>query len=155
MCACNQSLDSIPCSKDVWNRKVIAGVSSSASSFKYLACMFSGPVALWGLMFLSNLYTPFSVIVIFCIAEYGAGPLCGMFVWSSCVYTDLNVRLVFLRCLLFHCVGILGCLLMGIYLMHLVFCSWYSCKIVYCWLLALDWWCRISTCYVPFWWFLR
>jgi hypothetical protein len=45
-------------------------------------------------------------------------------------------------------VGILGCLLMGIYLMHLVFCSWYSCKIVYCCLLALDWWCRISTCYL-------
>ena len=41
-------------------------------------------------MFLSNLYTPFSVIVIFCIAEYGDGPLCGMFVGSSCVYTDLN-----------------------------------------------------------------
>ena len=90
MCACNQSLGSLPCSKDVWNRKVIAGVSSSASSFKYLACMLSGPVALCGLMFLSNLYTPFSVIVMFCIAEYGDGPLCGMFVWSSCVYTDLN-----------------------------------------------------------------
>ena len=45
MCACNQSLGSLPCSKDVWNRKVIAGVSSSASSFKYLACMLSGPVA--------------------------------------------------------------------------------------------------------------
>jgi hypothetical protein len=41
-------------------------------------------------MFLSNLYTPFSVIVIFYIAEYGDGPLCGIFVWSSCVYTDLN-----------------------------------------------------------------
>jgi hypothetical protein len=33
------------------------------------------------------------------------------------------------------------------------FCSWYSCKIVYCCLLALDWWCRISTCacLVVFW----
>jgi hypothetical protein len=79
MCAYNQSLGSLPCSKDVWNKKVIVGVSSSASSFKYLAYMLSGPVALWGVMFLSNLYTPFSVIVIFCIAEYGDGPLCGMF----------------------------------------------------------------------------
>ena len=44
MCDCSQSLGSLPCSKDVWNMKVIAGVSSSASSFKYLACMLSGPV---------------------------------------------------------------------------------------------------------------
>jgi DNA modification methylase len=35
MCACNQSLGSLPCSKDVWNRKVIAGVSSSASSLHH------------------------------------------------------------------------------------------------------------------------
>jgi hypothetical protein len=34
------------------------------------------------------------VIVIFCIAEYGDGPLCGMFVWSSCVYTDLNCAFI-------------------------------------------------------------
>jgi hypothetical protein len=53
---------------------------------------------------------------------------------------------------LLHCVGILGCLLMRIYLMHLVFCSSYSCKIVYCCLLALHWWYRISTYYVPVWW---
>ena len=75
-------------------------------------------------MFLSNLYTPFSVIVIFCIAEYGDGPLCGMFVWSSCIYTDLYCAFSIsaLSFASLH-VGILGCLLMGIYLMHLVFCS--------------------------------
>jgi hypothetical protein len=29
------------------------------------------------------------------------------------------------------------------------------CTIVYCCLLALDWWCRINTCYVPVWWFFE
>ena len=134
---------------------MLVGVSSSASSFKYLAWMLSGPVALWGLMFLSNLYTPFSVIVMFCIAEYGDGPLCGMFVWSSCVYTDLNwafsiSTISFASLCRYPLLSLNGdipdasCFLLLIY-----------CTIVYCCLLALDWWCRINTCYVPVWWFFE
>ena len=36
----------IPSKPDLKLSRSVAGVSSSASSFKYLACMLSGPVAL-------------------------------------------------------------------------------------------------------------
>ena len=87
-----QSAGTSPCSRLLLKIIVNRGAISSASSFRILAGMESGPLALFGLTFRNNFVTPSSDIWSSFIGGKGSPTGSGILETSSWVYTDTYCR---------------------------------------------------------------
>ena len=90
MLAAFQSSGIIPVSNEHWKIILKIGAMAELVSFKTLAPMWSGPVALFTLRSLSSLSILEEEIAISSISGWGLDPLSGKFCRFSTVKTDLK-----------------------------------------------------------------
>ena len=83
-----QSLGTVPVLKLFWNILARSGEISAASFFMNLAGSISGPIALLGFSFCSNLRTPSAVTLMSGIVGNGVPSVVGMLLQSSLVHVD-------------------------------------------------------------------